>query len=547
MRITQLFALSLVSTAVQANPLADALVENLYAMKSIYRTEYAPADWKRQYAHYDLDAAFHQAVTEANANPNLTQTEARDILRSFIYAMKDYHVSITFVATEEASLPLTIKSADNRFFLAYIDRTKLPESAFPFHIGDELISFDGKPALQAVTELQQALPENVAGTDRAKAELALTYRTAARHVHVPQGAVSLGIQAAESDKVSYIQMNWDYKSEQVPTHHSLMHKKTNPLFKLPVMDVDFDEKFAADNPYGLGMRQSFLPDLGTKIWQSEANNTFHAYIYMDKQKNLIGYVRLPTYHVNDFDKAIADFKAIITRFETSTNAMIIDQVDNPGGSVLYMYALASMLSDQPLKTPQHRMSITQADVLAARKSNELLKNVKSDEEARKVLEEMDGYPPSYEFVQFLMSYNRFIISEWEAGRHLTRPFWLGGVDHINPAPQHYTHPILLLTNHLDYSCADFFPSILQDNQRITILGSRTAGAGGYVNNVSIPNNIGIDYFRVTESIAERINGNPIENLGVTPDIPYEMTPADYQYNFQPYTVKIKATLEAMLS
>jgi C-terminal processing protease CtpA/Prc len=139
-----------------------------------------------------------------------------------------------------------------------------------------------------------------------------------------------------------------------------------------------------------------------------------------------------------------------------------------------------------------------------------------------------------------------IVAEWDAGHKLTRPYWISGVDHINPADVHYTRPILLLTNHLDFSGGDFFPTILQDNKRVTILGSRTAGAGGYVNNVKIPNNIGIDAFRVTESIAERVSGNPIENLGVTPDILYEMTPADYQTNFKPYTSKIQATVDSLI-
>lgn len=553
MRIPLFLATSLCAFAVQADSLSSALVENLYAMKSIYRTEYAPAGWKKTYANYDLDRSFQEAVNAANANPNLNQADAREILKNFIYAMKDYHTSISFVATEAASLPLMVKGADDRFFIAYIDRSKLSESAFPFHVGDELVSFDGKPALSAVMEVQNQVTENVPATDRALAENALTSRRAARGIKVPQGPVMLGIKAKGSDKVSNIQMIWEYTPEQISPRGDInsvkaMTKKS--LSRHLMMDVDVAEKLDADNPYALGTRKTFTPDLGTRIWESESSNTFYAYIYMNKDKNLIGYLRLPSYHPDDYAKAVADFKAIISRFQSTTDAMIIDQVNNPGGSVFYLYALASMLSDQPLQTPQERMSITQAEVLRAKKAINVLQQVKSDEDARRVIptlvDDLDGYPVSYELSQFLLSYCRMIVAEWDAGHKLTRPYWIAGVDHINPADVHYTHPILLLTNHLDFSGGDFFPAILQDNKRVTIMGSRTAGAGGYVYNIQIPNNIGIDAFRVTESIAERVNGNPIENLGVTPDILYEMTPEDYQSNFKPYTGKIQSTVDALI-
>lgn len=554
MRVPLLIAASICAFSVQADTLSDALVENLTAMKSVYRTEYAPAAWKKTYANYDLDTSFQHAVTDAKSNPNLNQTQAREILKNFIYAMKDYHTSISFVSTESATLPFTVKGAEDRFFLAYIDRSKLPESTFPFHVGDELVSFDGKPALDAVMEVQTQTTENVPATDRALAELSLTSRRAARGLKVPQGPVMLGIKTQGSDKISNTQLIWEYTAEQIKPRGDINFVKRNhkkpSLIQSPMMDVDFSQKLEADNPYALGARKTFTPDLGNKIWQSNDSDTFYAYMYMNKDKKLIGYLRLPSYHVDDYIKAVADFKAVIQRFEANTDAMIIDQADNPGGSVFYLYTLASMLTDQPLQTPQHRMSITQSEVLNARKAISLLQQIKTDEDARRIMptlmNDADGYPISYELAQFMLDYNRMIVAEWDAGHKLTRPYWIEGVDHINPASVHYTRPILLLTNHLDFSGGDFFPTIMQDNKRVTIMGSRTAGAGGYVNDVQIPNNIGVASFRVTESIAERVNGNPIENLGVTPDINYEMTPMDYQTNFKPYTTKIQETVNSLI-
>ena len=193
------------------------------------------------------------------------------------------------------------------------------------------------------------------------------------------------------------------------------------------------------------------------------------------------------------------------------------------------------------------MAITQADVFSALPQIDQLTAVKNDADAQKAFAptDTDGYPASYEFAQFNLSYARFLVSEWNAGRKLTTPYWIAGVDHINPAATHYTKPILLLTNHLDFSGGDFFPATMQDNKRVTILGSRTAGAGGYVADIQVPNNIGVDKFRSTESIAERVNLNPIENLGVTPDIQYEMTADDFANNYASYVKTVQTAVSAL--
>lgn len=542
--------------------LNDDVLGSLYAMKSVYRAEYAPAAWKKKFANYDLDAEFAKAVAAVQAEPNLTLKQARTILKNFVYAMKDYHTSISFVSTEAASLPLTIRSAGDRYFIVAIDRTKLSESAFPFSVGDELLTIDGKPAAQAVAAVQAEITENVPGTDKAIAEMRFTNRAAARGLTVPQGAITLGIKAAAADKSADVQLIWDYTSERISprgvlTGSSLLDEvgseqdfepapKVSPLFH-PRMDVKVADGGPGETPFDLGAKKTFTPALGTKVWESQDKDFFHAYIYKTDARRLIGYIRIASYEAPDFTQAIAEFSKVIGLFESATDAMVIDQVNNPGGSVFYLYGLASMLSDRPLATPLHRMAVTQSDVSDALNAINRLQSVKTDDDAKKAIkpEELDGYPGSYEFAQFTLSYAHFIVSEWNEGRKLTRPYWIAGVDHINPAPTHYTKPILLLTNHLDFSGGDFFPTILQDNHRVTILGSRTAGAGGYVNDVKIPNNIGINSFRATESIAERVSGDPIENLGVKPDLEYELSAADFAQGYKDYVKAIRAAVESL--
>ena len=53
------------------------------------------------------------------------------------------------------------------------------------------------------------------------------------------------------------------------------------------------------------------------------------------------------------------------KFEKEADIMVIDQVNNPGGDVLYTYSLLSMLTDSPLIVPGHHVMLEQIDIFAA--------------------------------------------------------------------------------------------------------------------------------------------------------------------------------------
>jgi C-terminal processing protease CtpA/Prc len=117
---------------------------------------------------------------------------------------------------------------------------------------------------------------------------------------------------------------------------------------------------------------------------------------------------------------------------------------------------------------------------------------------------------------------------------------------VNPDPNvNYTKPILLLVNELDFSGGDFFPAILQDNNRAKIMGLRTSGAGGYILSVEFPSSLGLKSFSFTGSLARRMNNKPIENLGVTPDIPYDWTVNDFQNNYVDYKAAINKAVGSL--
>jgi len=210
--------------------------------------------------------------------------------------------------------------------------------------------------------------------------------------------------------------------------------------------------------------------------------------------------------------------------------------------------LASMLSDEPLVVPTHRITITQEEVFFAIQHLHELEEVENDEDARDLIgSNMAGYPVDFALAQKMKKFFQFVIDEWNEDRTFTNPAYLYGIDFLKLHPKgHYSKPILLLVNQLDFSGGDFFPAILQDNSRVTILGTNTAGAGGYILCHTYPNLFGVREFSFTGSIAQRIDQKPIENLGVIPDILVEMMERDLEENYQDYTSKIHQAISELL-
>jgi C-terminal processing protease CtpA/Prc len=579
----------------QASPASSLkqqkMLHTLYQVAAVFAEQYAPIDWKKQQFQLDLKSEYDKAKAAILANPDISTREFQDLLAALVSAMRDYHVSISFNSTERARLPFLVTGAQGKYFLAYIDRDQLPLKNFPFKVGDEVVSFDGKATGDAVKELADKLGGNTAGTDMRLAELFLTNRRRSRGDQVPQGNVVVGIQTQDGKRVN-VRMPWDYVPEliaqDVPVRDAGLLSAEKPAAVTPESAIDDaigapqlggnslknllsravanaihplaslfaamrDE--AADNPFMIGAKTSFIPSLGKVLWQADKDDPFNAYIFQTKDGRKAGFIRIPSYEGGE--KEAKRFGEIMAKYQKETDALVIDQVNNPGGDVFYMYALLSHLTDKPLKTPHHHLIIGESN---AQEAADLLLQVMQPASARRAAPKADaedqdeqqtasGYPVTQKFLQLFVQFSQFVLKQFGAGKRFTDLTYINGVDDIDPAPkaaERFTKPILLLTNELDFSGGDFFPAIMQDNKRVTQMGVRTSGAGGMVRGFDFPNQFGIASLNATWSIAQRSNGQPIENLGVTPDVPYTLTQKDLQTGFAEYRLAIINTLQNLM-
>lgn len=542
----------------------DNMANQLDAIKEIFDAQYAAKEWKEQYFGFNLEKAFDDAKAAVFAKDNITIAEFQNILRDCLNGMRDYHVSPLFYSTECSILPFGVRSVDGKFIITYVDEDRLSRKVFPINVGDELVSFDGRPPQEVVEHIMNELPRSNPETDQALAETFLTWRARGFGLTVGKGPVYVSIKPANSERIKTYQLVWVYYPESIKNGSYAYENflETKPLarylniqMKAPyamalnrsLVNSHFKVNSDDDDDFGSYryLKRSFVPDLGEFVWQTEEDSPYFAYIYKTISGKNVGYLRIPTFETNR--NRFASLISILEQMEANTDALVIDEVDNPGGYVFQVYSLASMLTEMPLNTPRHRMQITQSDVLRAAQDAASLLNVSSDDDAERLIgQTVFGYPVTYQFARFALDYSRFIISEWNAGRRLTEPTHVSGIDHINPHPTiNYTKPLIILVNELDYSGGDFFPAIMQDNKRAVIFGNRTAGAGGILTKAVFPNRFGIEHISFIASIAERADRNPIENLGVTPDIFYKVTENDIRNGYPDYKNAVNRAVEGM--
>ncbi len=581
------------------------MLQDLDIIKNAFETKYAPFEWKKSHFGWSLEEQMRLAKIKILTFDSLTVKDYQRILHAFFISTCDYHVQEIYYSTELALLPFEIKKVNGKYFITEVQTEILRNmeemgdyqgEEFP-QIGNQLILFDSQPIEEIIEELKICEVGNpTSQTSQIMAEKVLTKRLGFLGHHVPSGPIKIRFKNA-ARKIINATITWSYNPEKIRNrtyrtlealgipdeepqypfrtsqpntvmminslakmlqkdyYHHFAHLVNNDKIEAD-LNTSVDEIYATKHSKPLS-RESIV--FGKKIWSESTKSDFNVYIYqLPHSDKRIGHIRIKTFYppsnLSGINKIIARLAKAINHLEAASDALVIDQVNNPGGIGIYALAIASMLTTKPLILPQNHFTITQADVHNAL---EELDDIKSERMLKTDFSHSDspspslnlyaGYPIDDHFINGQIKHLKFTINQWNKGNTLTDPAPLLGIKSLRSHPlASYSKPILVLVNGYDFSCGDFFPAILQDNNRAIIFGEKTAGAGGAVEEHSYPNSFGLASFTLTVSIAERLNGKTIENLGVTPDIEYEITEKDFLKGYEGYIKAVNETLRKML-
>lgn len=539
------------STAVAGSQ--EDMLRDLQNIHTTFLTRYAPKEWKEQHCDWNAALQLELATQKITKTSAISIVDYQRIIKDYLRSLKDYHVGCKLTSSEYSYLPFDVRSADGHYFVTRVNPRLLNTKIFKINVGDEVISFNGVPIAEIGEDIRSKIDRGNYDTDVALADRLITDRGRMDGLDTPKGLVDIKLIDKTTQRPKTYHMIWHEYPEYYTFHYHKPREKKSPKLSHPMF-------VAADwitRPRAIDeddSKKSDLPRLGKVVWKNDKENIFQAYIFETEQGEHVGFLRIGTFMPESIYQGVNcefemnELKEIITRFEESTQKLVLDVTNNGGGSVFYMYGILSLFANEPLKLPTERVIMEPKIIGEFRQSLRYIERVRCEKTAQEYFNDIiDVVEPSYQYVEMYRAFVKTIIAEWESGVKLSSALPFYGFEQINPHSEAvYTKPILLLVNELDFSCADFFPAVMQDNGRAVLMGNRTSGAGGAVFMRKLYSDSGVSHFTYTWTLGERsASGLPIENLGITPDIPYKHTAEDLRNGFKEYKAAILKQLEAL--
>ncbi len=546
------------SLAAQLSPVQR--VADLTALASIYAKQYAPANWKIQALGANL---FYLSPWLDKARAARSDIEFLEICAQYVSTLQDGHTQFYAPGNFTADMGIIVDLYDGKVLIEAVDRFALPVRQYPFEKGDELVSVDGKPVTDWIDQFSKLHTYANPRYTRRIATDALTFRwqqeIAAAGLLADEAVVEIrrATGTLETYKIDW-QKNgtpitrlatmpgffgreprrgrefdlppndgdtgiplWQRVHEQHKTY--AVAKKRDPLRQGEWIDPETGEKADRRAYTGYGSNRPIWDfPAGFQIRLGRSRNDFITTgTYMAEGKT-IGYLRIGQFN-SVSPSMFNQFDAEINYFNNNTDGLVIDVMRNPGGFGCTMVEMMRRLMGQQFThfSAQERP---------------LFSDVAYYDDLIAQLESL-GAPES-----LLLLYREersLLFGAWSNQRGLTGPIPACYFDlPVSATANSYKKPLIVLVDDFSTSAADIFAAIMQDNLRGKLVGYRTAGAGGAVEDLKAGQFSEAETTN-TKSLIMRAReyqypGFPksffIENVGVRPDIELDYQTKDNLMN-----------------
>ncbi len=547
---------------------ADQKVSDFTQLAALYARNYGPYEAKRDVFGFDL---YDVNPWLAKVRASKTDLEFYDICVKYVASLRDSHDGFTIASTYEPYLPFSVDVYDGKVLIDGVDRSLLPLSRYPFRVGDELVSVDGKSMADWIQELD---PYTVNGASNAvsRARIAANLAIDRYQGWWVTSPLSMGdrtkaaiVVLRQTGATESYEIDWQiygtpvlgegpipsFKTEakanpRIPNRQRAMNgtrqkgdpedgRESNPwgLGTLPAeeiapeiapaymeaaraLTVALPEDGGSLSPFGSPF-PAFDPPTGFRLRLGARSTDFFLSGTFPVGTRTIGYIRIPTMSPSNTTAALNQFVTEIVFLQANTDGLVVDVMANGGGNLCYSQNLVSALIPNPFKGVTYQIRATQfwtnifSSSLYSAKANN-----------------------GPQWVQDLYAaYLKEISQAYSETRGMTGPIPIcspaieaSPIRDQNGSVLSYRKPILLLTDNFTLSAAESFAMFLQDEKRATVFGMVTDGGGGNVNSFQA-GAFSEGRTRITQSLITRktpvaVPGFPALNyydgVGIAPDI-----------------------------
>jgi hypothetical protein len=523
-------------------------VADFQEVAGLYAKRYAPYEWKRDTQGFDL----------LNAGPWLDKILATkddldfyEVLSEYVSKLNDAHDVYTLPANFQATLNFSVDIYDGKLLVDSINRTALPATQFPFAIGYELVSLDGRHARPL---LQTLLRYEIAANRRSTSRLAATLLTNRPQVLMPHAAdvpeISTVVFRRPDSQLETYRIPWVKSGLPLVAVGKYTTPAATPLSQLAAGDSSADEipaymaplirlqncRIPSRTVVGFGaltpiFAQSLPPGFVRRLG-SAAGDPFFSGVFQAGGFR-IGFIRIPSYSPTSTTAALTAFQNEMAYFQANTDGLVIDEMRNPGGSLSYVNQLLSLVIPVPWRAMGFEVRATSEWVVSISTA----------------LEQAKAAGAAQNIIDLLQMIKGAIVDANASFRGRTEPIPLDTAQLDRPPATDsqgnllaYTKPLVVLIDEMSASGAEAFAAGIQDNARGRLVGWRTMGAGGSVEAWEA-GSYSLGSTSVTESLMNRghnvITGGHrktfyppapyVENIGVRPDLRIDYMTSDNLY------------------
>jgi len=510
---------------------------------------YAPRAWKEEF----LGLSFEENSRKffGRAGERIDDLAFYEEIARYLVSFKDSHIFFSFPSNAIAKLPFEIEEYEGRFFVASVDMKQMPEG-ISLEVGDEILSLCGRSPEDERAELLEYLGEGNPRTAERFATAMLTSRRQSSLPRLPDGACEIAVAVRGDGTVRNISLEWERKGDELAELNDpgislgggkaaglrRAHDRISPLERLRNWESGHGK---AGDYLKIGMPDTFVPLPESFISRKE--RPFPTGV-MEMGGRKVGYLRIHTYSQQkiSFSDALSELEEEIAFFEDNTDALVIDQTANGGGSLCFGWMIASFFFAEPVEPMKASLRANRYSFV----------------EWESYLRDENLPPEDLAVLERIVDGMRVSMKRGDLLTEPIDPCSLSGT--IEPYTGRdgknilYTKPVLILVDELSISCGDAFPAQMQDSGRATIFGARTAGAGGAIkvleerfgySEIQMSYTLSLGVRTAEVALADGKKTRFIENVGALPDVPYAVTSDDFLNGYRGYAQAMEGAVSGL--